>query len=400
MLKSMISKYAFHLSTIMCLLLLVGCTQAGNTTINTPNVSPTSSATATPTVSPTASPPSSVISSNKPVSMGKVTALRLADFQTGWAGGEGWIARTDNGGKSWSTQYENKYIVNQLFALNSREVWATWSTGKSGNLKLVHTEDGGKHWTDAGEVPNQGFLHFVSSKNGFSGNSYTKDGGKTWSSFPVPSKTVGEAYFHDIRNGWAVTQGKDKFEIMRTTDGGQTWRSVMSRSSTVSVTGAIIRSVGQNDAWVELIGDSGMSQTSYSLFHTEDGGQSWIPVLANNQAGSGPAPGYKAGQETKVPHNTGSGPGTLYVVNPKVAFMGGQCMACDLPNTMGKTTDGGKTWINLPAEFPGYGIQQLAAADAQHIWWINTDSSEPSVMYISSDGGTHWTKVHTFTKPN
>jgi len=398
MFKSTISKCTYHL-TAMFILLLVGCTQTGNTTIDTPVVSPSSSSTTVPSVSPTASPATSPTSSNKPVSIGKVTALRLANFQTGWAGGEGWIARTDDSGKSWSTQLEHKYIVNQLFALNSHEVWATLDTGNSSNLKLVHSSDGGKQWSDSGIVPNRGFFHFITSQEGFSGNSYTKDGGKSWSAFMVPNAIVGESYFHDRSNGWAVTQGKDKFNIMRTTDGGQTWRSAMSRGSTVSVTGTVIRSAGKNDAWVELIGDSGMSQTSYSLFHTEDGGKSWIPVLANNQAGSGPAPGYEAGQETKAPHNTGSGPGTLYVVNPKVAFMGGQCMACDLANTMGKTTDGGKTWINLSAEFPGYGIQQLAAADAQHIWWINTDNSESSVMYISSDGGIHWTKVHTFAKP-
>lgn len=74
-------------------------------------------------------------------------------------------------------------------------------------------------------------------------------------------------------------------------------------------------------------------------------------------------------------------------------------MACDNSNTMGKTTDGGKTWIDLMAEFPGYGPQQIAAADANHVWWINTDNSEPSIMYTTSDGGKHWTKVHTFAKP-
>ncbi len=66
---------------------------------------------------------------------------------------------------------------------------------------------------------------------------------------------------------------------------------------------------------------------------------------------------------------------------------------------MGKTIDGGKTWVNLPSKFPGFGTQQVAAADADHVWWINTDSTEPSVMYTSSDGGKHWNKVHTFDKP-
>jgi photosystem II stability/assembly factor-like uncharacterized protein len=66
---------------------------------------------------------------------------------------------------------------------------------------------------------------------------------------------------------------------------------------------------------------------------------------------------------------------------------------------MGKTIDSGKTWINLPAEFPGYGEQLIAAADADRVWWINTDNVEPSIMYVSSDGGKNWTKVHAFDKP-
>jgi photosystem II stability/assembly factor-like uncharacterized protein len=347
-------------------------------------------------------PPSPISYSPEKVSMGTVTALRLADFQTGWAGGEGWIARTDNGGKSWVTQLKHKYIVKQLFALNNKLAWATLDIGNPKSFRLLSTSDGGKKWSEAGTVPNSGFLHFVSKTEAFSGNARTTDGGKTWVKLSVPDAIVGDAYFHDRNNGWAVTQGGNKYSFLRTTDGGKSWLTVKSQATGALVsilTGVVIRSAGNNDAWIELIGGSGMSQTSYSLFHTVDGGRTWQPVLANSGAGSGPAPGYKMEDKTQVPANVGSGPGTLYVVNPKTAFMGGVCMACENSNTMGKTIDGGKTWINLKAEFPGYGTQQIAAADANHIWWINTDYSAPSVMYTSSDGGKHWSKVHTFDKP-
>jgi hypothetical protein len=45
--------------------------------------------------------------------------------QSASPGGEGWIARTNDGGKSWKTQLQHKYIVNQLFALNDQQAWAT-----------------------------------------------------------------------------------------------------------------------------------------------------------------------------------------------------------------------------------------------------------------------------------
>jgi len=259
---------------------------------------------------------------------GPVTALRLADFKSGWSGGEGWIARTDDAGRTWKTQWKQTGTVRQLFALNGREAWATVESGDAGGLKLLHTSDGGKKWQETGTSPNGGFLHFVSSREGFSGNARTTDGGRTWTDSKKPEGTVGEAYFHDRDNGWAVASSNGKFSVQRTTDGGQSWQPALIRVTEAPVTDAVIRSAGKKDAWVVLVGDSGMSQTSYSLFHTSDGGDSWIPVLANNQAGSGPAPGFGM-DEKHVPRNNGNGPGAFYVVGPKVAFMGGICSACD-----------------------------------------------------------------------
>jgi photosystem II stability/assembly factor-like uncharacterized protein len=398
------SKSISLLITVILVVLLIGCAKDTGSTATLPPLEETAVTPSEPSKQAASSPAETTAetspSPSKHASLGKVTALRLASFQTGWAGGEGWIARTDDGGKSWTTQLQHKYIVTQLFALNKLQAWATLDIGDSKKLQMLHTSDGGKHWTETGDVPNKGFLHFVSEKEAFSGNARTTDGGKSWSTLSVPELIVGDAYFHDRNNGWSVTQDKDNFGISRTTDGGKSWQTVMSKETTDPVTGSIIRSAGNNDAWIELFGDSGMTQTSYSLFHTVDGGTSWQPVLANSGAGSGPAPGYEMGKEATVPANTGNSPGMLYVVNPKAAFMGGQCLACDNPNTLGSTTDGGKTWVNLKSEFPGYGQQLIAAADADHIWWINTDSTEPSVMYTSADGGQKWIKTYTFDKPS
>ncbi|MBW5445593.1 hypothetical protein GE107_05890 [Cohnella sp. CFH 77786] len=397
------------------LLAVIGCSGVGggaSPATSPASTAPPAEASPAPAASPSAAPTETSPSLPTPVNppsvstypdagdqaTGKVTAVRLADPQTGWAGGDGWIARTTDGGKHWNVQLRPPYLVLQIFALDADRAWTSLDLGDKRGTKLIRTTDGGKRWKDAGTVPNFSFFHFVSENEAFSGSAYTTDGGKTWTALPAPEKTVGDVYFHDAKNGWAVTNGHRGFSIRRTTDGGKTWPAVFTRGSEVLPTNAVIRSAGKDDAWVELIGDSGMSQTSYSLFHTMDGGKSWQPVLAHSGAGSGPAPGF-AMDEKKVPRNKGASPGTLYVVNPKVAFMGGQCMACDNGNTLGKTTDGGKSWINLEAEFPGYGPQQLAAADAKHVWWITTDEQEPSRMYVTSDGGEQWTLVHTFDKP-
>ncbi|WP_226003348.1 hypothetical protein [Paenibacillus sp. BJ-4] len=337
------------------------------------------------------------------VRMDNITALRLIDGQSGWIGGNGWIARTDAGpsgsvGSAWNVQYQGQGTVQQIFALNGHQAWAAMADSGS----LLATRDGGKRWEAVGTVPKEGtagFLHFVSSNEGFSGNQYTKDGGQSWSALPVPDHMVGQPYFHDRQNGWVVTQATDRsFQIVHTVNGGQKWTPVMSRTTEEPLNGAIIRSVERGNAWIELIGGTGMNQTSYSLWHTADSGQSWRAVVANATAGGGPAPGISQ-KDNQVSKNEGVAPGMLYAVNSNTALMGGYCAPCDKSNTIGWTNDGGKTWNNGKQSFDGYGSQQIGMANAKEGWAIFSDSEQAPVMYTTSDGGEHWTQSHVFDKP-
>ncbi|MBB6730206.1 WD40/YVTN/BNR-like repeat-containing protein [Cohnella zeiphila] len=416
------------LMTLALAFTISGCQSSGGTASGNSGSSPGSSqtASASPSSDPSASPSSSTaddsnsaaptdsssggdtassapqttpVSSEAPKAyMGQVTALRLADDKIGWVGGKGWIARTDDGGARWTVQYsQGSDEIHQLFALNSQKVWATVVGGSGSGVTLIRSTDGGAHWSKVGTVPNDGFLHFTSDTTAFSGNAMTTDGGKTWTKLSVPSHAVGDVYFHDKANGWAVQKGDGKFYFLHTSDAGKTWKNVFTRTNTAELNGAVIRSTGKDDAWIELIGGSGMSQTSYSLFHTADGGKSWLPSAWRNGAGSGPAPGFKMDDES-VPDDSSAGPGDLYVVNPQTAFMGRQCSACDQPNSVMETTDGGKSWAVRKDEFGGYGTQFVAATDAKHVWLITTENEASPVLYTSADGGVQWKKVHAFEK--
>lgn len=329
------------------------------------------------------------------VHMDEITAVRLIDGQSGWIGGNGWIAKTGQAGAKWTIQYQGKGTVQQIFALNGQQAWAMTE-----DRGLIRTTDGGNHWSIAGTVPGQGqFLHFSSASVGYNGSYRTGDGGKTWSKLPIPDQTVDQPYYHDDQNGWAVTRNTDKkFNFVHTTDGGRTWQTVLTRTTNAMVNGAVIRSAGVKDAWIELIGDSGMNQTAYSLWHTTDGGKQWRIVLNNATAGGGPAPGVND-EEKQAHKNEGTAPGMLYVVNSQAALMGGYCAPCDAPNTIGRTKDGGKSWNNGKQSFGGYKNQQIGMADAEQGWAIFSDSEQAPVMYVTRDGGTSWKKAHTFDKP-
>ncbi|WNR43937.1 WD40/YVTN/BNR-like repeat-containing protein [Paenibacillus roseipurpureus] len=385
----------------MTSLVLAGCKSTDLTRGNiTVSESPQSTAVSSPGQSttvpttPAASATSSPVGRGNDAVMTNVTALRLADAKQGWIGGAGWIAHTDNGGAKWQVQYKGAGEIAQIFALNDREAWASVKE----TSQLLHTTDRGEHWAAVGKVPNHAFFHSVSGQEAFSGNAQTVNGGTSWVELPIPTGLTGDAYFHDKKNGWGARQKQNAVEVLRTQDGGRTWQTVMSRNSAATLTDVVIRSASADDAWIELVGGSGMSQTSYSLFHTKDGGKTWQTVLVNSTAGGGPAPGLPMG-ETAGAKNKGSKPGPLYVVNPDVAFMGGSCPACDKPNSVGWTTDGGKTWVNGTESFTGYGELQLGMADASGGWLITNGNEQPSVMYTTSNGGVNWTKVHTFDAP-
>lgn len=360
------------LNIILVLVFLAGCSSS----------TPIASASLVPTMAV-----------SQDIAMDKVTAVRVASPDSGWVGGNGWLAKTVNGGKEWKIQYTGKGTIHQIYALDSQQAWASIEE----DMSLLSTTDGGLTWLKSSSVPELGFLHFVTTNEGYSANEKTVDGGKTWTKLHVPAGIVGDAYFHDKDHGWAVTQTKDAFQVDRTVDGGKTWKPVMTRKLE-SELNAIIRSAGMNDAWIELIGDSGMTQTSYSVFHTTDGGSHWQTVIANSTAGGGPAPGFPSSY-TDGPNNKGNSPGPLYVVDPKTAFMGGQCMACDMPNSVGWTHDGGKSWVNGKQTFAGFSAELLAMANEQQGWLITTDSIKPSVLYSTANGGVKWDKVYTFAVP-
>lgn len=344
-----------------------------------------------------------------------VTTLRLIDQNSGWVGGKGWIARTENQGENWNIQWSNpSYTVEQIFALNGDLAWAVLDdeTVNDEPKILLRSQDGGLNWTQIGKVPvsedtfsnssSVGFLHFTSSVEGFAGKYTTRDGGETWSELPTPENTINHTYFHDRENGWAATYDHDNnvISVKKSEDGGENWETIMERETTAPLTKVDIRSAGPSDAWILMTGDAGMSQVGYSLFHTEDDGETLRPVLVNSTAGAGPGPGFTIDDDDDENYPAvGSEPGELFVLNENVAFMTGICAPCEDPISMGVTTDGGETWNISEGEYIGYHAKpNVGFADDKNGWWITGDGSGSSILYITNDGGNSWKEGFHFSE--
>ncbi|MFD0679583.1 MULTISPECIES: WD40/YVTN/BNR-like repeat-containing protein [unclassified Paenibacillus] len=347
--------------------------------------------------------------SDQTKSKAAATAVAFVSATEGWAGGNGFISHTTDGGQHWDKQYSGTGNI-ALFSFLSDKPKVGWAyegemngpgagspAGSPKKSNLLHTVDGGASWTVINPSAALGKeIHFISEQEGFSGNKTTQDGGKTWKELPVPAEISGEAYFNSSSVGWAVVNNGDKFQIEHTKDGGKTWQSVYSQPVGSILNGAVIRSTNKDDVWIQLIGDSGMTQTSYSLLHSKDGGNKWIPVVANSTAGGGPAPGYQSGSEN-VPKGPGNSPGQLLPLSPQAAFMLGYCRACGDAGevSVGWTLDAGTNWTNGSQKLPGQDAVASFVDDKQG-WLLTYAYSKPSVLYKTTDGGKQWSKLYSF----
>ncbi|PZE21458.1 hypothetical protein [Paenibacillus xerothermodurans] len=336
-------------------------------------------------------------------------AVAFTSAAEGWIGGKGVIYHTTDGGLHWEKQYTGDEQIGAFTFLkgSSRIGWAYRGQMSTGNIggdgsspsrqSLLQTVDGGATWSVISTTAPLGReLHFASDRQGFSGNHMTEDGGKTWKQLPVPPEITGEAYFHSEAKGWAVTNSGSEFQIQQTTDGGGTWAPIYSRAVGSVLNGAVIRSSGKDDIWVQLIGDSGMTQTSYTLLHSGDSGQNWATVVAHSTAGGGPAPGFAPGAETG-PRGPGTKPGELVVISPESAYMTGTCPACSDNGTveLGWTHDGGTTWTNGSEKFNGQaGV--LSFVTERQGWLLLHGTAQSSELYATSDGGKSWNKAAAF----
>jgi photosystem II stability/assembly factor-like uncharacterized protein len=234
---------------------------------------------------------------------------------------------------------------------------------------------------------------------------WTDDDGAHWRTLAVPlteRQSIANAFFLDARNGWLIVAGPHdsvkltaQFSILRTRDGGATWESSPLTHYTDCFNclvrgGGDIVSGGERDSlmflneregWAQIDRTETMNSFRADLFHTTDGGATWLKLSSVFASGA------------------------FAFHTPRDGWQLGACCT-GAPYQIQQTHDGGQTWqlvefpdapdnqvIALPTFFDAAaGVLPVAIPDAQQQYVAQV------AFYITRDGGQTW-RVGTSFEP-
>ncbi len=337
-------------------------------------------------------------------------AVAFASATTGWVAGpwlapqarqsQGFIWYTADGGRTWTSQYRGPVAVEGLTAASATTAYA-W-----GGKTVLATADSGIRWSVAATLPQDVTSVAVTP----AGTAYAVAGGRLYEGTARSAvwARVGAAAdlekvaFPSANVGWALAAGD---RVYRTSDGGRTWSlSFALPGSRAGVpagigNGGSLVVAGDASVWVLFIGGSGMSQTSYSVYHTAGG--TWHAVVAVSTAGAGPAPGAAMGTSAgpEVPGGPGSSPGPMAALGPAGLYLVGECQACSQPRMMDsvKTRDNGRTWTSPRSIALADGLSSLAdlSFPTPQVGYLAVPAffSGHGQILRSTDGGRLWRVV-------
>jgi photosystem II stability/assembly factor-like uncharacterized protein len=204
--------------------------------------------------------------------------------------GYGGVEYTADGGDTWHPALAGGGNHNQADFANGRRGWAGWSNGTSeSGGGIARTDDGGKSWTAQLDMPGRdgsGGFSRVSAptgkrcyvlKWGRSGGVYaTATAGAQWVRRVLPAYEAKYRYYRDLdfpgaSTGWAVG---DAGRIVKTVDAGASW--VMQRSGCA----ARLTAVDFIDGKVGYVVGAGGR-----VLKTTDGGTHWKPLKTGTTKG-------------------------------------------------------------------------------------------------------------------
>ncbi len=254
---------------------------------------------------------------------------------------------------------------------------------------IFRTDDAGASWKKVFEKSGSFFrsLLFVDDAHGFAGNLgagltpsisdsnplyETRDGGDTWS--PVTSMTgpamagVCNLAAADASHLFAVGRTNGPAFMLASSDGGASWTSTDLSASFSMLIDARFTSASEGI----LAGQNASGTRVCTIMRTTDGGKTLTPVFSSKTRNS---LCWK-----------------LHFPSAEVGYVAVQDTTAG-PPTFGKTTDGGKTWTELPLPdggnpTAGYSAIGIGFLTDEIGWVVGSDAKKPA--YRTFDGGVTW----------
>lgn len=209
------------------------------------------------------------------------------------------------------------------------------------------------------------------------------------------SYCVGSIHMTDRQNGWAENVATlletndwlfEQHAILRTTNGGASWRAVLYASPHDSIASFI----DDNTAWIAAVYDE---STNVSVLETTDGGQSWgrmelaVPYAVEACELSVPTP-YQLRLLLMPDHGMNSMPGYLYGLGDDAQW-----------HQINGTADMDNRWNDPDGRQPGFADRHpylmsggpIAFQDLTNGWLLGQlTTTTRSFLFFTRDGGATW----------
>ena len=302
---------------------------------------------------------------------------------------------------------------------NARVGWAVDTSDGA----ILRTTDGGMQWHDV--TPNSQLLPFRSPNllaNYLSPNvawvavthaytwttslAYTGDGGKVWSTVPLPrhvmDSDIRQILFDGPRDGWVFAAsdgdaGSQAVEIFHSTDGGRHWMSMSYADPWQASPGSLPFGGGKDGIAFYTARDGFATAYTYAeypvahglLYVTHDAGRTWqrldspLPVPYRQNFGLAGPPQFFTGWDGVLPVDQVRDYGK--VGSPAERFFL-------------VTHDGGETWdLTAPLDYDAGGPREWDFLNARYGWALTeppvkgNTTAPPARLARTQDGGAHWT---------
>jgi photosystem II stability/assembly factor-like uncharacterized protein len=299
------------------------------------------------------------------------------------------IFRTTNGGTSF--EQLSKGLTYNFTLLNFVDSKTGFAADDKGIIKTV---DGGNTWQLCKEIKTGAYfeqLVFFNSKEGVAFLrddssrciAYrTEDGGDNWASSELKFTTyLQNVVFADANTVYAISGDLERKIIVKSLDGGKTWKEVLVDSSP-GLTFYDILFTDKDHGWIngtmKLAGALASDPPTAFFRKTTDGGLTWAEDIRYGQ-------NYLE---------------KIYFLD----YLHGWYMGNidDTTRAIVRTTDGGNSWMPYPFVSQQDLTEYIGFQDANNGWMIRAYGAplSPAFVYRTKDGGQTWQLKHTLNYLN